>query len=127
MNFKNIDMICAKYGPQIGKKGDLSESLINKSLGVLQEEGIYAFFLFLASRGKGEKKQADCIRDKIVDLLKVFFQDIMGDSATRENILQIIRDKLVEDLNNLFLAKDLIERTLVYARYHLKAKVKENK
>lgn len=114
-------MICAEYGAQIGKIADLSESLINKSLGILQEEGIYAFFLFLASRGKGEKKQADCIRDKIVDLLKEFFQDIMGNSATVENILQIIRDKLVEDLNDLFLAKDLIERTLVYARYHLKA------
>lgn len=122
MNLKNIDMICAKYGAQIGKIEDLSESLINKSLGVLQEEGIYAFFLFLASRGKGEKKQADCIRDEIVDLLKGFFQDIMGNSATMENILQIVRDKLVEDLNDLFLAKDLIERTLVYARYHLKAK-----
>jgi hypothetical protein len=122
MNLKNIDMICAKYGSQIGKKEDLSETLINKSLGILQEEGIYAFFLFLASRGKGEKKQADCIQDKTIDLLQGFFQNIMGDSATRENILQIIRDKLVEDLNDLFLAKDLIERTLVYARYHLKAK-----
>lgn len=123
MNMQNTDMICAKYGSQIAVELNKSEeSLVNKSLGVLQEDGVYAFFLFLAAQDKGEKNTpADCIQNYIFDLLKVFFQSIKN---SHEDILSIIRDNLAEDLNNLFLAKDIIERTMVYARYHLKAKPK---
>ena len=122
MNMQNTDMICAKYGSKIARIDKLSEPLVNKSLGVLQEEGVYAFFLFLAAQAKGEKNTpANDIQQVIFDLLKVFFQSIKD---SQKDILTIIRDNLAEDLNNLFLARDIIERTLVYARYHLKAKPK---
>ena len=121
MSLKNMDMACADYGSQIGKIKDLSESLINRSLGVIQEGGIYAFFLFLASRGKNEKEQADNIRKSIFSLLKGF-PDLQDALSTEENILENVRDRLAEDLDALFMARDLVEHTLVYARYHLKAK-----
>lgn len=121
MSLKNMDMACAEYGSQIGKIEHLSESLINRSLGVLQEGGIYAFFLFLASRGKGEKDQSDGIRKIIFSLLKDF-PGLHGTLGAEENILEDVRNKLAEDLDGLFLARDLMEHTLVYARYHLKAK-----
>ncbi len=121
MNIKNVDMICADYGSKIAAKIDKSdESLVNKSLGVLQEEGVYAFFLFLAAQDKGKKStSAYCIQTEIFDLLKVFFQSIKN---SQEDILSIARNNLAEDLNDLFLSRDIIERTMVYARYHLKAK-----
>ena len=122
MNMKNVDMICAEHGSKIARIDKLSEPLVNKSLGVLQEEGVYAFFLFLAAQAKGEKNTpANDIQQVIFDLLKVFFQSIKD---SQKDILSIIRDNLSEDLNNLFLARDIIERTLVYTRYHLKAKPK---
>lgn len=122
MNMKNVDMICAEHGSKIARIDKLSEPLVNKSLGVLQEEGVYAFFLFLAAQAKGEKNTpANDIQQVIFDLLKVFFQSIKD---SQKDILSIIRNNLSEDLNNLFLARDIIERTLVYARYHLKAKPK---
>ena len=124
MNIQNIDMICAKYGSKIARIDKLSEPLVNKSLGVLQEDGVYSFFLFLAAQAKGKQNTpADCIQKDIFDLLKVFFQSIKD---SREDILSIVRNNLAEDLNNLFLARDIIERTMVYARYHLKAKPKED-
>lgn len=124
MNMKNTDMICAKYGSKIARTDKLSEPLVNKSLGVLQEDGVYSFFLFLAAQAKGiQNTPADCIQKDIFDLLKVFFQSIKD---SREDILSIVRNNLAEDLNNLFLARDIIERTMVYARYHLKAKPKED-
>ena len=124
MNIKNVDMICADYGSKIADRiNNSDESLVNKSLGVLQEEGVYAFFLFLAAQAKDkENTPAYCIQKDIFDLLKVFFQSIKD---SQEDILSIVRNNLAEDLNNLFLAKAIIERTLVYARYHLKAKPKE--
>ena len=120
MNMKNVDMICAEHSSKIARIDKLSEPLVNKSLGVLQEDGVYAFFLFLAAQAKGEKNTpAYCIQKDIFDLLKVFFQSIKD---SQEDILSIVRNNLAEDLNDLFLARDIIERTLVYARYHLKAK-----
>ncbi|MBW2662620.1 MAG: hypothetical protein JRD93_11685 [Deltaproteobacteria bacterium] len=124
MNIQNIDMICAKYGSKIARIDKLSEPLVNKSLGVLQEDGVYSFFLFLAAQAKGKQNTpADCIQKDIFDLLKVFFQSIKN---SQEDILGIIRNNLAEDLDDLLLSKDIIERTMVYARYHLKAKPKED-
>lgn len=124
MNMKNVDMICADHGSKIAARiNNSDESLVNKSLGVLQEDGVYAFFLFLAAQAKGEENTPACrIQQGIFDLLKVFFQSIKD---SQKDILSIIRDNLAEDLNNLFLSRDIIERSLVYARYHLKAKPKE--
>jgi len=125
MNMQNTDMICAKYGSQIAVELNKSEeSLVNKSLGVLQEDGVYAFFLFLAAQSKGNNSTpAYCIHTNIFDLLKDFFPSIKKHLATQEeDILSIIRDNLAEDLNDLFLSRDIIERTMIYARYHLKAK-----
>lgn len=124
MNMQNTDMICAKYGSKIAGIDKLSEPLVNKSLGVLQEDGVYSFFLFLAAQAKGiQNTQADCIQKDIFDLLKVFFQSIKN---SQEDILSIVRNNLAEDLDDLLLSKDIIERTMVYARYHLKAKPKED-
>lgn len=119
----NIDMSCAKYGAEIGNIGELKESLANKALGVLQEEGVYAFFLFLASR-KNEKKQAEEIQKSIFRLLENF-QSLKDALSSEGEVLQDVRDNLAEDLDTLLLARDLIEHTLVYARYHLKAKGEE--
>lgn len=116
----NIDMSCAKYGAEIGNIGELKESLANKALGVLQEEGVYAFFLFLASR-KNENNQAKEIQKSIFRLLKDF-QSLKDVLSTEDKVLQDVREKLAEDLDTLLLARDLIEHTLVYARYHLKTK-----
>ena len=129
MNMQNTDMICAKYGSQIAVELNKSEeSLVNKSLGVLQEDGVYAFFLFLAAQSKGNNSTpAYCIHTNIFDLLKDFFPSIKKHLAVQEeDILGIIRKNLAEDLDDLLLSKDIIERTMVYARYHLKAKPKED-
>lgn len=117
----NIDMSCAKYGAEIGNIGELKESLVNKALGVLQEEGVYAFFLFLASRGNNENNQAKEIQKSIFRLLNDF-QFFKKALSTEDKVLQDVRDKLAEDLDTLLLARDLIEHTLVYARYHRKTK-----
>ncbi len=121
-----IDMICAKYGAIIGEgQDDFSEAFVNRTLGVLQENGIYALFLYLKSQGKG--KNEDCashIQNQLFDLLKQLLNNFKGTSGPQNDIPKIIRDELVEDLNALFFARDLIERTLVYARYHLKVREK---
>lgn len=127
----NLDLECARYGSEIAKgifdklgEKTKTENLITKTLGVLQEDGVYAFFLYLASQGKEEngkksleKEAAEACIAKATGLLK----DAGLPLNDAKQVLQDIRERLADNLDSLLLAKQLLERTLIYARYHAKA------
>ena len=133
MQRQNIDRLCAEYGLTIAEKifnafdGDKkskksqTENHITKSLGVLKEDGVYAFFLYQKSR-TSEKKGAERLLDQATNLLKEEEVELFGKSVAEP--LSAIRDKdtgLASNLDNLILAKKILEQTLIYARYHAKA------
>lgn len=123
MNGLNLDQLCAKYGWQIADEvrkaiGKQAENHITKSLGVLQEDGVYAFFLYQQSRGEREKKGAEALQQQAHALLAeqfAVFKNKQNDS------LAAVRDELAGNLDELLLAKRLLEQALIYARYHAKA------
>lgn len=123
MNSKNLDQLCAHYGWQIADHvhsaiGKNAENHITKSLGVLQENGVYAFFLYQLSRGKREKPGAI----KLVNQAVMLLSDAgMTAFQNGNDLLFNVREKLADDLDNLLLAKRLLEQSLIYARYHVKA------
>lgn len=110
----NLDYLCAKHGQDI--KGE--ETLIQKALGVLQEDGLFAFVVFMESKKESkDKERTDRILEKTAELLN---EVGLTNGAKEENI----RGKMLEitkDIDSMFLAKNLIERALIYARYHAKA------
>ncbi len=115
---ENLDFRCAELGKQLSELKGLEEKLITEALSVLEEQGVYAFFLFLKARGKeaGNKVSQGCAEflSKIPQggpLLKNGKQDLF--SGVR---------KLAENLDELLFARDLLHQALVYARYHLKAR-----
>ncbi|MGQ9712922.1 MAG: hypothetical protein ACUVRC_09750 [Desulfotomaculales bacterium] len=147
-----LDQLCAQYGYDMKCKvnehldKNKTENLIAKSLGVLLEEGVYAFFLYLASQAReageksGEPKEpgeggqagrkpeqkaaaalarqaAELLRDKRVGLLGV------DGEITISRVLEAIRKEggLADNLDRLLLAKRLLEQALIYACYHAKA------
>lgn len=123
MNGVNLDQLCARYGWQIAEQvhqaiGKQAENHITKSLGVLQEDGVYAFFLYQISRGSRERPGAENLTQQAASLLREAgiqaFQNA-GDP------LAAVRDQLAGDLDQLLLAKRLLEQALIYARYHAKA------
>lgn len=118
----NLDLLCAEAGGNLIKSLETKkaekkkiENLITKSLGVLQENGIYAFFLFLNASNEGKiageivRQCNNLLRRKEIKLIH------------NEDVLAAVRDELAKDIDNLFLAKELLEKTLIYARYHAKA------
>lgn len=122
-NSINLDQLCAKCGYRIADEvqeaiGKNAENHITKSLGVLQEDGVYAFFLYQVSRGKNEKDGAGKLKENAKNLLKDAglkgFKDL-------EDPLVVVRNELSNDLDQLLLAKRLLEQSLIYARYHAKA------
>ncbi|MBC7260293.1 MAG: hypothetical protein H5T65_13750 [Chloroflexi bacterium] len=123
MSTQNLDQLCAKFGWNIADEvhqaiGKNAENHITKSLGVLQEDGVYAFFLYQASRGQREKPGAGKLRDQARELLKE--AGIKGFEHAGEP-LAAVREYLASDLDQLLLAKRLLEQALIYARYHAKA------
>lgn len=122
---ENLDKLCAEYGyrfaDEIKKANNFdakkAESLVTKALGVLQEQGLYAFLLFCESRGTAEKAGADKIKEITAKLLKKL-QFISGNDLLEE----IRKDNgLASRLDDLILAIQVLEKSLIYARYHAKA------
>ncbi len=124
----NLDQLAAQTAQSIvakNKNGSAKELdvLATKTLGVLQENGVYAAALFLESRSrKGEKEMADCIKKALFELSGNAEPDVKKVSSTAD-----IANNLARDLDRLLLVKQLWEQALIYVRYGAKAKVQEEK
>jgi hypothetical protein len=127
----NLDRLCFKYGIKIPVPGnEKNENIIQKSLGVLQEDGVFAFILYVKAKGafktkdcKEEDKVARSIRLQVCSLLKEQGIDLFNDTLDLDNQKNVIEafKSLGEGLDSLLLAKALIEKTLIYALYHSKS------
>ena len=122
----NLDSLCAQRGYEIVRmvapngslpKSDRAklENTITKSLGVLQENGVYAFFLYLDYRS-GEKGAPET-KSQTLSLLRHTEVNLLSSDSNHFQAVQ----QLTNELDNLLLARQLLEQTLIYARYHAKA------
>jgi len=119
----NIDKICAEFAHKIANEISQSfnndpkkaENLINKALGVIQEQGLYAFVLFCMSRGEAEKDGAEKLKILTGELLKDELK-LIGNGDILNEIIN-----LSANLDSLMLSIQVLEKTLIYARYHAKA------
>lgn len=147
MTVQNLDVACATLGVKLGSSGNKdTENSITKALGVLEEQGIYAMFLYLVAREDGKfvpdliafmeewcglkggklryeswtkaKKKLDEVKKSAKSqAIETARKD---ENASREAFFQALCD-YANDLDNLLFARDLLHRALVYARYHAKA------
>lgn len=111
----NLDKECFKIGVDVlngitGKMIKDWENKIQKSLGVLEEDGIFAFYVYLKSENKGENNP---ILDKAIECLKLV-------SISVDNSAESWK-KITNDIDQLLLAKEVVEKMLIYARYHAKS------
>jgi len=126
MSAQNLDHICAEYGWEIAKQvceaiKQNPENHIEKSLGVLQAHGVYAFFLYQESRGDRESDGAARLLSLAKELLEKAGIATFRESNKESEVLSSIREGLAQNLDLLLLAKRLLEQALIYARYHVKA------
>ncbi len=114
----NLDYICAKIGQNLVVKAD--ENVFRKALGVLQEDGVYAMFLWLES-------EDNKIRENLTSLLyeNEIISKLLSDSGSFSNDFKKFCEqlqKIAEDIDKLLFLKKILERTLTYALYHAKIK-----
>ncbi len=113
---ENLDLECAEVGRQIAAVCGADERLMNRALGVLEEQGVYAFFLFLEAEGKEPGKS---ISKACLEFLRT---KPTGSRLLGEGNQWKALQELGQDLDSLLFARELLYQVLVYARYHLKAK-----
>jgi hypothetical protein len=121
----NLDRLAAERAQEIirrtsGKKASDIDNTITKSLGVLQENGVYACFLYLLAK---EKENSDVVIGEMLNLLDGFgFGWGKPTNNQAEAVLKHITEKVTVDLERLLLAKETLEQMLIYARYGAKAR-----
>jgi hypothetical protein len=120
MTILNLDAACAKLGAKLAASGNKdTENSITKALGVLEEQGVYAMFLYLHAR---EKNWGQATSKELAAFLRQHPSAqcaLLGANTNNEPFDAL--QQLATDLDNLLLARDLLHRALVYARYHAKA------
>jgi hypothetical protein len=102
------------------KLADSVDNTITKTLGVLQENGVYACFLYLKAK---EKENGDIVVEEMLNLLDELGFDWgkpVGNSP--KDIFEHIAEKVTANLERLLLVKETLEQMLIYARYGAKAR-----
>ena len=126
----NLDYLAAKYAQTIiqktkDKKASDIENTITKALGVLQEDGVYACFLYLLAR---EKENGAVVVDEMLNLLSDlpfgWKKPSKNNQPDATIVLRFISEQVTKDLDRLLLAREVLEQMLIYARYGAKARDK---
>jgi hypothetical protein len=121
--FENLDLLCAKAGQEIAAAGQKElEKRVTEALAVLEEQGVYAMFLYLKARGGDEGRN---IFQNLFNFLKNTPSQSPMLSSEKTDVLEAVREDWATDLDKLLFARDLIRQALVYARYHAKAAKKD--
>lgn len=122
----NLDYICAKIGQNLveeTKDIKTKERILRKALGVLQEDGVYAMFLWLENEDSEIRKKLNSLLNE--NKIK---SKLLSDSTSFPDDFKVFCVQLQEvakDIDKLLFLKKILERTLTYALYH--AKIKEEK
>jgi hypothetical protein len=119
---RNLDYLAAKHAQELVKAG-AEENTLTKALGVLQENGVYACFLYLYAR---EGQKGETIATHLLNLF-ASLQFPAAPAASKENevkkeeVLKYVAEHITANLPRLLLAKEALEQMLIYARYGAKA------
>ncbi len=109
---ESLESLIQKTAFEIVIKKILDKNNIEKLLGILVNDGVYAMWVFAKS-----KKGID--ENNLMNTLKPILDKVMPkeDSESWEVYLQ----KVSKNIHRLLFLKQILERILIYARYHAKA------
>jgi len=117
----NLDYLCTKIGQEIGENSN--EAPLRKALGILQEDGVYAMFLWLEKEDNNVRKKLNDLLNK-EEIKKYLLQDESFPQDFKEFCERLC--KVSQDIDKLFFLKKILERSLTYALYHAKIKDEKN-
>ncbi len=112
---KNLESLIAETSYRLVEKGVVDKNTIDKLLRVLVNDGLYAFWVYMKSKGIDQKFKQGA--KEVLNLLG-------KEKADTENLEKFFKE-VTKDIDKIFFARQVLEKLLIYARYHLKAKENE--
>jgi CRISPR/Cas system CMR-associated protein Cmr5 small subunit len=126
IKMSNLDAMINKVGFEIveeikkkGKDKTKYKNYIDKALGVLANDGVYAYWVYC---------KANKITDVFINKLEVLANQLRLQKNNKEiklifkgNPSEKFFETLSEDIYQLLFFKEMVEKALIYARYHAKA------
>lgn len=124
---RNLDLLAAQTAQQIitdtaGFKSSEVDNLATKTLGVVQENGVYAATLFLYSRSGKDAEIAPWMRQQLLGMAAQAVLNRPAPTDQAQETLEFVTDHICNNLDTLLLVKQLWEQTLIYVRYGAKAR-----
>lgn len=132
---QNLDFYCVDYAQRVADQlmekdrvpGDDVAQLVTRLLSILHENGVYGALLYVVwKRYNGtrrERQVASAIEDLLVGKpgeLTLLRLEAMSFSLSGSEDTLAVGKTLSLSLEELFAAKDILNRTLTYLRYHAK-------
>lgn len=130
INSLNIESLIVKVSYELVSEKILDKNQINKLLGVLASNGVYAMWVYALDKFDNEEKQKNLFEflKKIAELDRFITQSLSELINGIENKELERLDKITKyfidisnDLHNLLFLKQILEKTLIYAYYHARA------
>ena len=126
----NLDRLAAQHAQAIiantkSQKASDVENTVTKALGILQEDGIYACFLYLLAKEKDNGKAVVAEMLNLLEELGFGWNKPMNNGQVdlrSDIVLKHITDNVTQNLERLLLTKETLEQMLIYARYGAKAR-----
>lgn len=112
----NLDLRCAELGQDLAGLSGVNDKMLTDALAVLEEQGVYACFLYLKARAGQPGRE---IGKRCATFLR---QHPAGAALLESDDTFKALQKLAGDLDRLLFARDLLRQALVYGRYHARAK-----
>jgi hypothetical protein len=116
---KKIDELKEKNHP-LNFDSKSFETEITKALGILVEDGPFAYFIWLKSQDK-EPHQAMIIQTARILMELNLIKDISTDKNLKEELEKAFLEEISTDLTKTLFVKTILEKVLIYARYKAKA------
>jgi len=114
----NLESIINKVAFDIVNNKILGKNEVNKLLGILSNDGVYAMWVYAKAEKNINEKE---LMKQINLIFNIVDQDKMNSNS--ENFLKNLEyfQNFTEDLNKLLFMKDILEKVFIYARYHANA------
>ncbi len=116
---RNLDALINKIAYEIVEKINKDKNKdkkyireIDKSLGVLANDGVYAYYVYVKARG---------VDDVFLEKKKIKEIATYCGIPISDGNLETFFNNLSGNLQNLFFFREILEKILIYARYHAKA------
>lgn len=105
------------------KKLSEAGTVVQNAMGVLQEQSLYAMFLYLYANGKEPGKH---ILHHTTQFLNLCFSESWFNvseeslNSSMSEVLNALNQNICQDVDKTLFARSQLERLLTYTRYHLK-------